>query len=587
MSLFAHNDNEPVPMNLIELYDPHFRIIKSTKYAKELLFRHEHMRKNATDIADMVISLYEDSAFLAFSNGKETNTYMTRTSGVWDLVDGKEHHELYNVLSVISNRLNRSVIVPVKELLSRLSIGDTSAASSVSSSKKKKKRSAEQDFDNKDVEQVRDHLDELTTLYDKLRTPAFASGIVKRMVTSFVMDTREKNISASMMDVAKCCISFDDGVFDFREGKLAAEILARNFLQTLTVKYRYEDMMNHCTPSVYDEYNEMVGRIYESTPGVRTYLTSLFASSALNENRQCVVFHHNVTGGNGKTTFFSIVRMAFGDTFMKCDSKMLAPATFVNSSGPNEELMSCKGKRIVLVSEPSSNLKLSSSFIKELTGGDEQSSRGMHGKKQTFVFNGMLHVLCNKIPEMDADMCGGCRRRVRCIPYGSVFTDKEEEVDEEKHVYKMVHNLDAELDKFKYCLMKDVVHAAAERVRLGYPADDPPPIVVVATNDLISREGTVHAFITRHIIRTKVFRDKLTLKDAYDAYCKRLAKEDNGKKAERKGDFKLALIAALGQVADPSNGLSNFWKGVTLKKEETEVAPTADEEEPGDVIFMT
>jgi hypothetical protein len=166
MSLFKLAENEPVPMTLVELYDPRFRIIKSTKYANELLFRHEHMRKNATDVADMVIALYEDNAFLSFSAAKEgTNTYITRDCGVWDIVDGKDHHELYNVLNVVSNRMNKSIIVPVKELLQRLiSNGGSSSSSSMTSatsSTKKKKRG--DDDGNRDVEQVRDHLEDSTT----------------------------------------------------------------------------------------------------------------------------------------------------------------------------------------------------------------------------------------------------------------------------------------------------------------------------------------------------------------------------------------------------------------------------------------
>jgi putative DNA primase/helicase len=149
---------------------------------------------------------------------------------------------------------------------------------------------------------------------------------------------------------------------------------------------------------------------------------------------QVIVIHHNVKGANGKSTLFALIRRAFGDAFVKCASALLNPGPSSSPSGPNEELVSTKGKRVVLFSEPSSKLKLSASFIKELTGGDEQSTRANYGKKQTFVFTGMVHVLCNKIPELD-EVDGGMRRRLRCIPYGSTFVDDVADADPARNVF--------------------------------------------------------------------------------------------------------------------------------------------------------
>ncbi len=118
-----------------------------------------------------------------------------------------------------------------------------------------------------------------------------------------------------------------------------------------------------------------------------------------------IVFHHNVKGANGKSTLFILIKRSLGELFVKCSSALLSSATASSPSGPNEELVSTRGKRLVLFSEPSSKVsgkaecfdepqprsrsptrrlqvKLSASFIKELTGGDEQSTRANYGKKQ-------------------------------------------------------------------------------------------------------------------------------------------------------------------------------------------------------------
>jgi len=104
-------------------------------------------------------------------------------------------------------------------------------------------------------------------------------------------------------------------------------------------------------------------------------------------------------------------------------------------------------------------------MIKELTGGDEQSTRALHGKKQTFVFNGTLHVLCNKIPEFD-DMDGGMARRIRAIPYGSTFVSDPRQVDESEHRYPCKGTISRHFPKWRIHLMREVMAAAAARMAL-------------------------------------------------------------------------------------------------------------------------
>jgi hypothetical protein len=73
---------------------------------------------------------------------------------------------------------------------------------------------------------------------------------------------------------------------------------------------------------------------------------------------------------------------------------------------------------------------------------------------------------------------------------------------------------------------------------------------------------SISRFFKNMVVETGCTKDKMTLKAAYDAYCKHLNKKD---KAEQKRDFKNELIAAIGQFAGKSNGWSNFWKGFRIK----------------------
>lgn len=438
-----------------------------------------------------------------------------------------------------------------------------------------------------------EHLGAVVALYEKLRTPAFASGVMKRIISMRVAATDAAGLHPGVLDTARACIAFTDGVFCFVRGRLLRGPAAKALYQTQTVGYSFEEMAEALgldaeaanEPGAiavaegseadlqvrggmaWRTYDTFVSKIYSSAPVVRGYVMDLMGSSALNENRQVLALHHNVGGANGKTTFFGLVKQALGGLFVKCSSGLLNPASFSSPSGPNEELMSARGKRVVLFSEPSSKLKLSSSTIKELTGGDEQSTRALYGKKVVFVVNGVVHVLCNRIPEFDDMDEGGTRRRIRAVPYGSSFVDAGSPlVCPASHMYAREDVAPETAHTWRYCMAWEIMVAAARREaarqRGEPPRDEPPEEVLSATRDLIERDSTLEAFLHARLEKTGNSRDHVSLRELYDDYKVFCTAE--GKAADKKSGFKDTMVATIGPIVKASNGETNFWKGWML-----------------------
>lgn len=293
-----------------------------------------------------------------------------------------------------------------------------------------------------------------------------------------------------------------------------------------------------------------------------------------------IIFHYNEKGANGKSTKFALIKRSMGEQFMKCSSSLLGSmACNANPSGPNEELMSTRGKRLVLFSEPNAKVKLSSAFIKELTGGDEQSTRGNYGKKQNFVMNGTVHVLCNKIPETD-DMDGGMSRRLRCVPYGSTFVPPGHAVDEAQHVYEKRDVADR-FGEWKFYLMYEMMAAAEERVaaRERGKEEDVPDVVMAATRRLIEREDALAGFVSTRLKLTGAARDSVTLKDAVDsyrAYCVHRKKPADARRAQ----VDQRLLERMGPYSAKHGNNVKWWRGWTLVSEGEE-ADEGDEDAPG------
>ena len=179
--------------------------------------------------------------------------------------------------------------------------------------------------------------------------------------------------------------------------------------------------------------------------------------------------------------------------------------------------------------------------------------------------NGIVHVLCNKIPEVD-DIDGGMSRRLRCVPYGSSFVDDAAEEDVGAHIY-VKQDVTERFGEWKYYLMHEVMTAAAARIAARREERREvvaaPDVVMVATRRLIERESTVAV----RLDRTGAQTDYVTLMEAYEAYYAFCA---DGKTAEKKGDFKEELLATMGACSAPSKGKRNYWRGWRMKSEDEE-----------------
>jgi hypothetical protein len=381
----------PPPTTLKELYDPAFEVLPNRKWREQLLDRPLHRQMNPNDVAEIVMALEEGplSEMLAFCDGRAnaTRVYMAREgSGVWGQAPSSSHraHEQLKLLKDLAHRIERMVIEPLKALAMRLTRTELSDA-------------AQQETVKRMLSKVEEHLKYVVWLYEKaLLTPSFAGTVLDCIVTERVSATRLEGVREDVFDTAQWCLAFEDGVFDIRAGRLLRDSEARKKMQRMTVGYEYEVMMEASEGGgqAWREYDGFMARIFSSAPEVRKYLIELFAASAANVNLQVVVFHHNLQGSNGKSSLFSLLRATFGELMVKCSaSAMVAGSSGAGGgSGPNVELASVEGKRLVQFTEPNALHRLNVSFLKDLTGGDEQSARRNYEHKKTFVFNGMAHV---------------------------------------------------------------------------------------------------------------------------------------------------------------------------------------------------
>jgi putative DNA primase/helicase len=133
-------------------------------------------------------------------------------------------------------------------------------------------------------------------------------------------------------------------------------------------------------------------------------------------------------GGNGKSKFTGAIEALMGSYWHKTESETLMDAKNARNSGaPNAALLQLKGARLVTAHEIAAHHTLSAALIKDLTGRDAITARGMYEKQSTtFLPQFTLWFFGNYKPKI-SDSSAGMWRRVRVIEFGQPIAEAEKD----------------------------------------------------------------------------------------------------------------------------------------------------------------
>ena len=132
---------------------------------------------------------------------------------------------------------------------------------------------------------------------------------------------------------------------------------------------------------------------------------------------------------SGKSRLVELVQKAFGDYATVMPVTVLTTKR-VGTGGVSPEIVRIKGRRFVISQEPGENERLSVGVMKEISGGDDITARGLY--KDTIQFKPMckLFLTCNELPSVGGVEDGGSWRRIRLIHFSSKFVDRPDENNE-------------------------------------------------------------------------------------------------------------------------------------------------------------
>jgi P4 family phage/plasmid primase-like protien len=159
---------------------------------------------------------------------------------------------------------------------------------------------------------------------------------------------------------------------------------------------------------------------------MRTYMLYVCVVTLASIIRAEVFYLLNGSGSNSKSKFLELLQQAVGDYYMVMSCAFLTQKR-ASSNSASPEAIKMKGKRFVVLQEPSEDEVINTGIMKEYTGGDRVSARGLFKDIIEFMPFYRMFMICNKLPEVKSDD-GGTWRRIQSIEFTSKFLDQDEYV---------------------------------------------------------------------------------------------------------------------------------------------------------------
>ncbi len=231
----------------------------------------------------------------------------------------------------------------------------------------------------------------------------------------------------------------------------------------------------------------------------------------LDNNHRYIMGNGIVThNSNGKSKLLELFVHALGQYSIKFPVTMITGKR-VASNAASPELVRSKGCRFGYLEEPGENERIEVGFLKELTGGDKITARGLHKEPIDFKPQFKLALLCNEIPKVPPND-SGTWRRMEVIEFKSHFVENPKEVGE----FPIDKQLSEKLKNWKELFMAmllDVYYVKYKHEGLTVPEE-----ITRFTTEYQKTCDLYIDFIVDNIEETKDNTDSVDLHQFYDEF---------------------------------------------------------------------
>jgi hypothetical protein len=290
-------------------------------------------------------------------------------------------------------------------------------------------------------------------------------------------------------------LCFKNGVFDFKEKIFRKGHPEDNISMCTGIDYIEPTPFEH--QSIIDEINDYMRKLFPEAE-LCEYMWDHLSSTLIGTTANQTFNMYIGIGQNGKSLLVNLMEKVLGE--YKGD----VPLTLVTDKrgkvgGLAPEIVQLKGKRYAVMQEPSKGDRINEGIMKQLTSGKDPIQGRAPYMPQTisFIPQFKMIVTCNVFMEIKSND-HGTWRRVRAVPFKSLFTENPVQGDKEKpYQYPIDKYIDEKFDGWKEVFAAMLVKRACETN--GTVKDC--SIVLEKSNEYRRSQDYLSEFVQDRIIR--------------------------------------------------------------------------------------
>ena len=280
----------------------------------------------------------------------------------------------------------------------------------------------------------------LMKVKENLENSNFKDSIMKELTEKFYQeDFRDKlNIKVNLLGVGNGILDLEatDPVtgnltVEFREGR------PDDMISLQMGKYKAFAAINYVPYDPNNKHNEAIHEFFRKLfprEDLREYFLTLLSACLFGRNKEQKFYILQGEGSNGKSALMRLVEMIYGE--YQCSTQATIITRKQDGSGSAApQLVKLKNMRYISLQEPEEGEKINSSLMKQLSGEDIISARGLYQGLENFAIVGRIFLCCNRFPPVNS-IDNGTWRRLRVIKFESEFRDREAFKDE-AHIKEM------------------------------------------------------------------------------------------------------------------------------------------------------
>jgi P4 family phage/plasmid primase-like protien len=387
--------------------------------------------------------------------------------------------------------------------------------------------------------QLQDFSTRAVNISKKLRQTGFKNSVITECQDEFINEAKD---FIEKMDENPNLIGCNNGVYDlrrleFRDGRPEDYI-------TLSTKIDYDQNYTWEDNKVI-EIMKFISQVLPIAT-VREYILKVLATTLDGSTKQEKFYIFSGCGGNGKSKLIELLDLTLGD-YSKGVSVALLTKKRADSNAANPELFVTKGRRLVKFQEAEENSKINVGLMKEISGGDKITARGLFQDPIEFKPQFKPIFICNDDPELPPND-EGTWRRVRRVEFISRFVDKANP-DIKKNEFPIDFDLSEKIKNWPEAFLWILIEYYKKYREEGGIKE---PNEVLEYTNIYRRANDMFLEFFNECV-TQETNGILTLSDVfreYKAWFKENQQGTGGLKAKRKEDLRTYLIKNLGKEYD-------------------------------------